>query len=336
MRHSAMLLLVLSCAPACTIIQGDRILGRDLARADARFASLPPELVAGFAPVPGIQRLLDVRTLSALGKRYGIPTESITGLCFERETQELSVLRLKPVLESVLPPDTRLEIVDFSRYAVPSGDLEFSLKDLSKPPLAEPDAPIVWRGRVRYGRRTATIWAKVRITRLEQWLETATAISPNTPIQSEQIVVKSGWRFPMVPAPPADPADVIGKRAVRHLPAGQVLSAALLAAPPDITRGDPVEVEVRSGDVHLRFAGSAEASGRSGDVILVAVEDPPRRVKARVQAKGKVVIDVYTRERKKDALVVSGRSDRTAGGAGVGPEKEGIGSPGISVGPVSR
>jgi flagella basal body P-ring formation protein FlgA len=336
MRHSAILLLVVSCAPACTVLQGDRILGRDLARADARFASLPPELVAGFAPVPGIERLLDVRTLAALGKRYGIPTDSLTGLCFERETQELSASRLKPVLEAALPPDTRLEIVDFSRYAVPNGDLEFSPKGLGRPPLAEPGAPIVWRGRVRYGRRTATIWAKVRITRLEQWIETVAPISPNTPIQSEQIAVKTGWRFPIVPPPPRDLAEVIGKRAVRHLPAGQMLSPALLAAPPDITRGDAVEVEVRSGDVHLRFSGKAEANGRSGDVILVAIEDPPRRVKARAQATGKVVIDVNTRERKKDAPFIAGRADHTASGAGVGPEKEGIRFAGIPIGPVSR
>src|ERR1017187_4402434 len=164
-------------AAGCTAVDGDRILGSDLARSDTRYASLPPDFVAGFSPLPGSQRILDAKELSAVARRYGIPADDLIPLCFERSMELLTEAKLRDALDHALSPGTKLEIVDFSRYPVPHGDLVFSNAALPRPPASTPDAPVVWRGHLKYGTRsTVVVWAKVRVSRLEHWIETATAI----------------------------------------------------------------------------------------------------------------------------------------------------------------
>jgi flagella basal body P-ring formation protein FlgA len=283
--------LWVGCAAACTAVDGDRILGSDLARSDTRYASLPPDFVAGFSAVPGSQRILDRKQLSAVARRYGIPVDDLIPLCFERPTELLTEAKLRDALEHALSPGTRLEIVDFSRYPVPHGDLMFSGAALPRPPASTLDAPVVWRGHLKYGTRgTVVVWAKVRVSRLEQWIETTTVIGARQIVEPGQLVVKSGWRFPFAAPALSDPASVAGKQAARSLPAGQVIVPAMLAVPNEIERGDMVDVEIASGGVSLRFTARAETGGHRNDTVLVSCVETGKRYRGRVQQKGKVLI----------------------------------------------
>ena len=65
-----------------------------------------------------------------------------------------------------------------------------------------------------------------------------------------------------------------------------------LEAPPrEVERGDVVAVEVRSGLALLKFDGAAESGGKAGDVVSVRNPANGARFRARVMAKGKVVVD---------------------------------------------
>jgi flagella basal body P-ring formation protein FlgA len=61
--------------------------------------------------------------------------------------------------------------------------------------------------------------------------------------------------------------------------------------PPDVNRGDMVEVEVRSGAAHLAFTGKAETAGRSGDTIAIRNLSSNKVFQARVDGKGRAFLD---------------------------------------------
>ena len=320
MRLRILFLVLPGCALACTAVDGDRIAGSDLARADARFAALAADLTVGFPALPGRQRTLEVPFLSTLAGRHGISAEGLAPLCFERPTELLSEARLRPVLERALGAGTKVEIVEFSEYAVPKGELEFSFADLVRPSSAAGNRTVIWRGRIRYGPHSSVpVWAKVRVLRFETWLEAAKAIPARKPIEPEQIVKKSGWRFPFATPALADPAAVRGKQASRSLAPGQLIVPALLVAANEIERGDAVDVEVASGGVSLRFAGRAETGGHRGEILVVTAADTGKRHRARIEEKGKVVISADITSKP---LAGNRVAPVAARGAGQGQEDE--------------
>jgi hypothetical protein len=143
-------------ASACVAVEGDRILGRDLATGNSVFASLDPKLAVGLSPLVGATRVFKAPELKALEQRNGIPIVKPLGdLCFVRASSPLTEEQLKPVLAEALGR-TDFQLVDFSRYRVPQGKIEFKPRGLTSSGL--------WRGRVIYSEsRSMPVWAKVKI-----------------------------------------------------------------------------------------------------------------------------------------------------------------------------
>lgn len=291
MRVALILMAAAFPAAACTAVDGDRITGRDLARADARFEAVPADYVAGFSPAPGIQRTIEVRELMRIAGAHALELEGYRPLCFERRSEALTEPRLKAALEPLLPPNAALAIMDFSRGLVPVGDLKFAWSDLGRPSSSDPLAPVLWRGRVIYGSGgSVPVWAKVSVLVEETWVETVRTIPAGQPIAAADVTVRHEKRFPFGTPPISSIEAAAGKSATRALPKGQILTANLLTAAPDIIRGDAVTVEVASGAVRLRFAAKALNSGRVKDFVLIE-SDAGRKLRAQVQNKGEVLID---------------------------------------------
>lgn len=323
MRRVVAALLLAECARGCTAVATGRILGADLARADSRFSPIPPDFDAGFAPVPGSQRLLDARQLIATARRFRIPVENPSPLCFERATSVLTGETLRAALERVLWSGTRLEIADFSRHPVPDGEIVFSLAELPRPRASEPDGAVVWRGRLKYGaNNSVAIWALVHISKFEQWIEAAAPVAARQVLRPEQVAVKSGRRFPFGTAPVSNLAMAIGMKTMRSLAAGQIVMPAMLAAPNDIERGDMVDVEISSGAVSLKFAARAETGGHRGEVVLVSSDANKRRYRGHVQDKGKVVIHADSNTTRMAGDRPGGFGATRARGGGSQGEKE--------------
>jgi hypothetical protein len=140
----------------CQVVDGDRILGRDLAAADPMFTTIDPEADIGAAPLPGVRRVFHPDELWRLARLHAIAISSpATALCFERLTELLTVEVLLPALKQALAMESaEIEILDYSRSAVPHGRLEFTRAGLSSSGL--------WRGRVVYGEgHSAPIWVKL-------------------------------------------------------------------------------------------------------------------------------------------------------------------------------
>jgi hypothetical protein len=156
-------------AEPCAVVVGIHILGRDLAAAVPDLAGLDPEADIAPAPWAGVERVFHTEEVVRIAREHALPPPDRTvEVCFVRKTLALTTEQLGPVIERALiadragariPPDAapRVEILDFSRYPVPEGTLDFPRGALA--------ASGVWHGRIVTPEgRSTPVWVRVRVT----------------------------------------------------------------------------------------------------------------------------------------------------------------------------
>ncbi|MEP7352992.1 MAG: flagella basal body P-ring formation protein FlgA [Acidobacteriota bacterium] len=251
----------------CTPVAGDRITGKELAAADATFASIPPTQDLGPAPLGNADRVFHAWEIVSLERKFAVEhSESVPALvCFRRVTQTLTPEQLQPVLRAALasgslesalarvagiggdvhelrasvPP---LEILDYSQNPLPLGELQFRPENLMPSGL--------WRGRLIYGEgRSAPVWVKV-IPPIVAGTQTSAQARPISKSQSAR--------------------------------------PSLLT--PEVERGKSVHVEVASGGIHLGFDAEAESSGHIGEAVVLRNPANGHRFRAIVKAVGRVEV----------------------------------------------
>jgi len=274
----------------CVAVEGERLRAADLAAVEPAFGGLAPETELGWAPAPGVRRAVSAAELERLAARFGLKVMR-RAICLERAVAPLVDEQVMEALERAVGREgVRIELVDFYRRPLPRGRLEFDRAGLMAP--AAPGGVSLWRGRLRYdGNRTLPVWAKVRLKAPGRRVVAAANLAPGRPIQASEVRLEEGEWFPFAEPALESLEAAVGKLPRRWIPAGAVLYARLLAAPREVERGDQVVVEVLSGGAQLRFAARAETGGRTGDSILVRSAVNHRRIAARVEGPGKVVID---------------------------------------------
>jgi hypothetical protein len=137
--------------PACTLVEGDRILGREMAAEHAAFASTDGAADFGPAPAAGSRRTFKYYEIDRIAREHSVllPADASREACFERTTVQLNEALLRDVLKT-----PTAEILDFTRTLLPVGKPEFRPDGLSSLGL--------WRGRWLYGEnRSIPIWARV-------------------------------------------------------------------------------------------------------------------------------------------------------------------------------
>jgi flagellar basal body P-ring formation protein FlgA len=293
-------------AGECTPVSGDRIFGRDLKSAGLAGGILADDAPVALAPLPGLRRTVTRRELAKLGIEAG-------DVCFERAVRALDPANIEAAMRSALNrPGVSIEITDYSRTAVPGGTIEFPLSGLSRPPESQPQAAVIWRGRIRYdGGRSAAVWASVHVSEMRTWLESRGPLTTAEIIREEQVQVRKGAQFPLTATGLADAAQVVGRKARRAIAPGQPLFANMFEEPPLVVRGDTIRASVASGAVVLAFDARAETSGRAGQHIVVIDPAKGQRFQAKVVEKGKVTVDIQTTGRRGPV-----RGDVVDGGAG--------------------
>jgi flagella basal body P-ring formation protein FlgA len=271
---------------ACQVIDGDRILGKDVVSASPLFASLDPNLEIGASPLAGVQRVMHPDEVVRLARQTGIALAApAAAICFERATEPLTAETLLPILQKSLGIDNaKIEILDFSRFGIPRGTFEFSKSSLMPNGL--------WRGRVLYGEsHSMPVWVKARITVERTWVEAAEPLASGKTIEASQLILKTGPRFPFDSALIESLDQVAGRRPVRTLTAGTAIAQAMLTIAHDVERGDLVSVEVKVGGAILDFEATAETSGRTGDSILIKNPENRRSFQAKIQDKKHVLVE---------------------------------------------
>lgn len=202
--------------------------------------------------------------------------------------------RLLEAMQKALPyPEAQIDILETSLYQVPRGRIEFRYEDLGVPATPEKRSAAIWRGNVVYGDgHRFAIWARVMMSVQLPRMIAKETIPRGQAILPEMIRVEYSKVFPA----PGDVArnldEIAGQITVRTIPAGKEVHLGQVATPPDVARGDPVDVEVRSGAMRLAFRARSESDGRHGEVIALRNPTSNRIFQARVDGKDKASIDV--------------------------------------------
>jgi flagella basal body P-ring formation protein FlgA len=274
----------------CVVVEGDRILARDLARVVAVFGALEPDLPLAPGPAPGVRRIVNASELRLLARRHQLPDPSSDSICFEQPMEPLTEARVLKALRKALGEiDGSIEIVDFSRFPVPRGELEFQVARLGM--RSQADVPVLWRGLFRYGqRRSLPVWARVRIKSRRRQLVAVRNLPAGKPIATQDLAEEITQGFPTLEGPLQSLQDAAGAVPRRTIRRGEALLASMLRAPNEVQRGDLVSVEVHSGSTHLEFEARAETAAPRGAPVLVKNPSTGKRFTATVQSTRKVVV----------------------------------------------
>jgi flagella basal body P-ring formation protein FlgA len=261
-------------------VEGNSILARDVARVVRAFAAADPSIELAKAPVVGAQRIVTPQEMTVWSRKVGV--DARMEACFELATSPLTEKELLPALKRVFPR-ANVEIVELGDMRVPMGELEFARGGL--------DPNGVWRGRVVYGAgRSMPVSVRVRVTEERSWVEARQVLPAGKAITADQITVARGARPVFERADLRSIEEVAGKKPTRVLGPGARIYASMLVSPPQVDRGDKVQVEVSEGGAFLEFEAEAENPGHIGDTVFLRNPESGRRFQAKVEGKGKVAI----------------------------------------------
>lgn len=291
MKPVLLLSLSASLLPAaCLPVTGGRILGGDLARADARFATLPATLTVGFPPGPGAQRVYSAADLQHIARANGIPAADFGAVCFELPMRRFAEADALAAMRRALLAEAELKIVELAGVDVPAGTVEFPLEGI-EPPTPSSQGVQLWRGYVRYAEtRRVSVWARVEATRRVVAVVAARDLPQGATISAASLCVETRT----VPLDRTIPAtrieDVAGRMPKRALPAGSIVPIGVLADAPTVRKGDSVHVIVESGLARLRFEAIAESAARDGDTVELRNPANGKTFRARLDAGPKALI----------------------------------------------
>lgn len=293
-RLAIALVFPIWAAAACIRVDGDRILAQDLVGQVPSFRSIPGDTLVGFTPLPGASRILPVREMNSFAARHGLRSPVISqDLCIERAGAPLSRSALLEAMKKALGIEAaHIELLDYSKSILPSGNLEFSRATLSPPPADDSSRAVVWRGRVVYGdHQSASVWARVRISVSATEYVAAKDLIPGGAIGREDIRETSVREFPSHLPPIQSLQDILGHSVRRALKTGEILRPRMLVSMPDVNRGDTVTVIIQSGTAWLKLAALAQSSGRTGEIICLQNPENHRLFRGTVIGKGQASIN---------------------------------------------
>jgi flagella basal body P-ring formation protein FlgA len=262
----ASLYLLAAAALECRVVNDDVIRMRDLAAAEPVFSVVDGDVAVGYSPLPGSIRILQGAQLARLGKRNGIADGEFRDVCFQRAMRQLDQQELLNAFHHALAiPTAEVDLVDFSRYPAPVGDLVFPRSGLA----LSTTVPLLWKGYIVYGSggHHFPVWARVRLhVSLKRVVATDNLVT-GKPIRTDQLRIEPLDGVPDTLAPAQSLDQVVGKTLLKPVRRGATVSLDDVSTSFSIRRGNKVDVDFRSRVMHLRFEAEAEMDGRFGDRI---------------------------------------------------------------------
>ncbi len=290
------LLLTLAAAMAlqagCLPVDGDRIFARDVAAVVPEFAKIPAGEVIGFAPLPTVRRVMSGGELARVARKFGLEIVAPVDVCFESPAEVLTGGKVLEQIRSAVAMDgVEVELIEFSRYAVPVGVLSFPRSGLNIHPLLTERSIVFWRGRVTYGEtKSFAVWARVRMGVTRERLVAVETIRAGSVVSAEQVRMEQVKQFPLEEQPAVAAAAVVGQVARRTIAAGQVMMSAFVAPPKEVTRGAEVAVVVKANGAQLSLPALAESSGGVGETVSLKNPGNGRTFHGVVSGKNQVLV----------------------------------------------
>ncbi|HUB32074.1 MAG TPA: flagellar basal body P-ring formation chaperone FlgA [Bryobacteraceae bacterium] len=269
---------------ACVAVgPGDsRILLHDLKPAFPTAAFSAPDTPVAFAPAPGVVRRFTLPELRRLSRQFHLDVDPQQEICVTRPVAAPDPSRFLAVMHDRYP-GASIQLLDFSRWPVPEGQIEFPPSGLHQG---------FWRGDILYGGNMRfAIWAKVNLTVATRRVVALRDLPQRRPIDASALRLDSFQAAPTPDQYPDSIAAVAGKLLRRSVPAGTAIRAGWLEDPPLISRGETVKIEVHSGAAVLKLDGQALADGGSSDIIPVLNPASGKRFRARIEGPGRVRVE---------------------------------------------
>jgi flagella basal body P-ring formation protein FlgA len=275
-------------AVLCVSVTGASITAGDLAKAEPVFTPADPNVRLGYAPIPGVQRLMHPSEARQLLRGLEITSNvPLREACFERPMEPLSIDAVRTAMRKALGPEPRLEISDLSAFAVPAeGELVFQMGDLGQPPIA------LWRGYVSYdGNKRFRVWARVKISVTTRRLVAVQDLKQGVPIKLSQVAFQPVEEFPQKRVTPLSLEHLEASLPRHFIPANSPVWSDSIDPPLDITKGDLVSVTVSSGLAKISIDAEAETSGRRGDPVFLKNLESGKLFRGRIDAPGQAALE---------------------------------------------
>jgi flagella basal body P-ring formation protein FlgA len=286
------LLATVAQAGACIEVFSDRVVAGQLVEAVPVLRKLAPDTSLGYAPLPGLVRVISGRELSLIAARDGVSLPDVPDFCIGRALRPIAPAEMQAALQAALGiPEAEVTVEDYSSQPLPPGKLEFQRSMLSQPPPNAPASPVFWRGRLIYDQHHGVpVWAKVKITVDRTVFVAVQDLAAGAVLREGDVQVSTVREFPFSAPGPGTAGEIIGKVSHRMIRAGQRIAGNALDEPKDVIRGDIVQVRVIDGPATLSFDGLAVSSGKKGETILVHNSASGRNFRAVVEEKGRAVV----------------------------------------------
>ena len=285
----AWILFMRAASAACLTTSGDALTAGDLARVLPVFAALPAATVLGWAPAPGVERVIEGQDLWRLARRYALDLPAPPQrLCVRQPIVAVGRSAFEAALREAAAEEWRIELEEWSRAALPPGRLSFDVRAVPRLPRAAGIRAVLWRGvLVTEAGRRYPVWARVRLSLERQRLQARGAIGAGESVEAGTVVLATASEYPLWPLACQSLAETAGQQARRRLMPGEAIGPRDLTPAPAVRRGEALAIEVATGNTRLQIRAQAEAPARAGQVVLVKNPLNGRRFQARVTAPGR-------------------------------------------------
>jgi flagellar basal body P-ring formation protein FlgA len=281
-----MILLSAILLAGCLAVKpaADHITAGDLVPLFPGLETVPADTPLGWAPAPGVSRVFRVPELAAFAANFHLDAPH-SEICVQRTVTPPDPARMLTAMQKVLPT-ARIEILDFSRRAIPDGEMEFARSGLREEPSGA-----FWGGNIRYaGTRLFPIWAKVAVWVKVQRVVALSDLERGAVVNDSMVRVETRDEFPTAGDFPESADQVLGQAVRLPIRAGTAIRKAQLEAPKEVLNGETVIVDVWSGGAHLKLEARAQSSGTIGEMIPVRNLSSQKSFLARVDGKGRVSV----------------------------------------------
>ncbi|HSR09144.1 MAG TPA: flagellar basal body P-ring formation chaperone FlgA [Bryobacteraceae bacterium] len=279
--------------PGCHTISSDVIFARDAAAVIPGFSRVAGDFRLGAVADSGAPRILNGVELQRIARNQGVELEDVPDVCFALRVFVPQVDEIRAALRQTLRdvPEidaARIEISSSSQRPVPFGELVFPRSGLQLPYGIQQEA--MWRGFVRHSGGDFPVWAKVRVIANVTRVVAIANIPSGKPVQRNQVRVENCEDSLLDETTARNLDEVIGYLPKSVLRADLPIRKTQLAPPPDVAKGELVDVQVFAGAAHLVVKAKAQADGIKGSTILMHNLSSGKDFPAMVVGKNRVMV----------------------------------------------
>ena len=279
--------------PGCHTISNDVIFARDVAAVIPGFSRVAGDFRLSAVADSGAPRTFEGVELQRIARNQGVELQDLPDVCFALrvfvpQADEIRAAVRKSLRDVAGIEAAKIEISSSSQRPIPFGELVFPRSGLQLPSGTQQEG--MWRGFVRHSGGDFPVWAKVRVVANVTRVVAIANIPSGKPVQRNQVRVENSEDSLLDETTARTLDEVIGYLPKSVLRAEFPIRKTQLAPPPDVTRGELVDVQVFAGAAHLVVKAKAQADGFKGSAILMHNLSSGKDFPAMVVGKNRVMV----------------------------------------------